>query len=77
MKLTIRVGRKHTLYLPKEVVEKLRIREGDKLLLEVHGDKIIVRQLPRLLEKRRYWAKTSIEEFEQESEEQTRIAEED
>jgi len=58
-------------------VEKLGLREGDKLLLSTEGDRLVVRPLPRLFKRRSYWAETSIEDFERESEEQTRLAESD
>ncbi|HID41570.1 MAG TPA: AbrB/MazE/SpoVT family DNA-binding domain-containing protein [Pyrodictium sp.] len=77
MSLVIRVGRKYALYLPREVVEKLGLHEGDKLLLSIRGDEIVIRPLPRLLKERGYWTETTLEDLERESEEQTRLAEED
>jgi len=38
----VRVGRKFTLVIPKSVREKLKIREGDILTLQVEGEKIIL-----------------------------------
>jgi len=77
LSLVIRVGRKYALYLPKEIVEKLGLREGDRLLLSIRGNELVLRPLPRLFKERSYWAETTVEEFEEESEELTRISEED
>jgi len=38
-----KVGRKFALYLPKSVVKALGIREGDKVLIAVEGNSIVVR----------------------------------
>lgn len=40
-----RIGRKYALYLPKAVVKELDLKEGDKVLLSVAGDKVIVQTL--------------------------------
>ena len=77
MSLVARVGRKYALYLPREVVERLGLREGDRLLLSIRGDELVLRPLPRLLRERSYWAETTVEELEAESENLTRVSEED
>jgi len=41
----VRVGKKHALYLPKSVVRALGLREGDKLLLIVEDDKIVLQKI--------------------------------
>jgi len=38
----VRLGKKNTIYLPKNVVNALNLREGDKLVLKVIGDKIVL-----------------------------------
>jgi len=38
-----KVGRKFALYLPKSVVKALGIKEGDKVLIAVEGNSIVVR----------------------------------
>ncbi len=58
-------------------MEKLGLGEGDKLLLTVKEDEIVLRPLPRLFRRRPYWAHTTPDEVEKEAEEQTKIAEED
>jgi AbrB family looped-hinge helix DNA binding protein len=73
--LVVRVGRGYAVYLPREVVERLGLREGDRLLLTVRDGELVLRPLPRLLRERGYWAETSVEEFEAESEELTRLVE--
>jgi len=45
MALTIRVGRKGTIVLPKSVRESLGIAEGTLLELEVRGREIVLRPL--------------------------------
>lgn len=77
MGLVVRVGRKYAVYLPREVVERLGLREGDRLLLSIRGDELVLRPLPRLLRERGYWAETTVEEVEAEGENLTRLAEED
>ncbi len=77
MSQIVRVGRKYALYLPREVVEKLNIREGDKLLVMLRDGEIVLRPLPRLLRKRRYWAETTVEEFEAESQKLVEASEAD
>lgn len=39
---SVRVGRKFTLVIPKSVRERLKIREGDILTLQVEGEKIVL-----------------------------------
>ncbi|MFP3984610.1 MAG: AbrB/MazE/SpoVT family DNA-binding domain-containing protein [Candidatus Bathyarchaeia archaeon] len=47
MSLTMeaRVGKKYTIYLPKAIVEATGIREGEKVLLRVAGNTIILETL--------------------------------
>jgi len=44
MSLTVetRVGKRYAIYLPKTVVKTLGMKEGDKVLLRVSGDHIIL-----------------------------------
>jgi len=39
---SVRVGRKFTLVIPKSVRERLKIREGDILTIQVEGEKIVL-----------------------------------
>ena len=48
MSYIVTVGRKHALYLPKGVVERLQLKEGEKLLLTLEGDRIVLRRVPDL-----------------------------
>ena len=48
--LRVRVGRRFTITIPKEVREKLGIKEGDELDLIVVNDSIILRKTMSLLE---------------------------
>jgi len=71
----VRLGRKYALYLPKNVVKTLGLKEGDNLLLEVRGNTLILKPVPRLFKKRKYWSETSVNEFEAESEEIIKVSE--
>jgi len=37
-----KIGKKFALYLPKSVVDLLRIKEGDRVKISVEGEKMIV-----------------------------------
>lgn len=41
-----RIGKKYTLYLPKAVVEALNLKEGERVLLRVSGNTLILETLP-------------------------------
>jgi len=41
-----RIGKKHTIYLPREVVEEAEVQEGMKILITVEGNQIIIEPLP-------------------------------
>jgi len=69
MSQIVRLGRKYAIYLPKNIISSLNLKEGDKFILKVEGDQIILKPLPKFLKKRPVWRKTSIEEFEKGSEE--------
>mgnify|MGYP001031050947 CR=1 FL=1 len=47
MSLTIeaRVGKKYAIYLPKPVVEALGLKEGERVLLRVSGNALILETL--------------------------------
>ena len=45
MVLKVRVGKKLAIYIPKKVAEKLDIREGDVLLMDVKEDKIELKKI--------------------------------
>ncbi len=67
----IRVGKKRALYLPKEILEAVGLREGDLVIVRAEGKRIVVERAldPFLLAvSRKKWASTTVEEFENESE---------
>lgn len=68
MSLIVRIGKKNAIYLPKKITERLNLREGDLLLVEIEENSIVMKPLPRLLKKRRIWSTTTIKELEEESE---------
>jgi len=77
MSLIVRLGRKNAIYLPRQVVEKLRLREGDRLVVELRDREIVLKPLPRIFDEEiEYWGSASIEEIERESEELMKYAEE-
>lgn len=47
MSLTMeaRVGKKYTIYLPKAIVEAIGLREGERVLLRVAGNTVILESL--------------------------------
>jgi len=45
-----RVGKKYTIYLPKAIVEAIGIREGQKVLLRVAGNTMILESLQDTIE---------------------------
>ena len=67
--LTIRVGKKFAIYLPKEVIKELNIKEGDILLLGIRNDEIILKHIKSELPKVKYWSKVSPDEVEKVGEE--------
>jgi len=69
MGLTVRVGRKGTIVLPKSVRESLGITEGTLLELEVRGHEIVLRPLD-LWDKVWGCCKGSAEEAEKELDEE-------
>ena len=42
---TVKVTRKYQVTIPRDVREELGIRIGDRILVEVEGDKIVLRPL--------------------------------
>jgi len=48
--LKVRVGKRFTITIPKEVREKLNIREGDELIITITDDSIILRKSKSLIE---------------------------
>ena len=70
-RILLRIGRKGAIYLPRKVMRKLGLNEGDYLLLRIKDNRIIIDIIPDpflLAVKSKKWAKTTVEEFEKESE---------
>jgi len=68
-----KVGRKGAVYIPKRICEQLGISEEDKVLMRIEGNKLVLEFIPdplSLAGKIRKWAKTTVKEFERESEEE-------
>ncbi|EWG06485.1 MAG: hypothetical protein ASUL_09359 [Candidatus Aramenus sulfurataquae] len=65
----IRVGKKFAIYLPKEIVEEMKIKEGDLLMVVKEGDKI---SLIPLKKPTKYWAEINADEVEEVGEEITK-----
>ncbi|MCK4387125.1 MAG: AbrB/MazE/SpoVT family DNA-binding domain-containing protein, partial [Candidatus Pacebacteria bacterium] len=67
-----KVGKRSTLYPPKELMRRLGLEEGYKIVFRVEGDRLIIEKAkdPWMLALQTYkWAETTVEEFERESEE--------
>ncbi|MEM0050165.1 MAG: AbrB/MazE/SpoVT family DNA-binding domain-containing protein [Candidatus Bathyarchaeia archaeon] len=68
-----KVGKKGAIYIPKHICEQLGISENDRVLMRVEGGKLILEFIPDPLSlaiKVKKWAKTTVEDFERESEEE-------
>jgi len=66
-----KVGRKGAVYLPKRIMRLLGVEEGDRVLMRVEGTKLVLEFVPDPLSlalRVRKWARTTVEEFEAESE---------
>lgn len=69
----IRVGKKGAIYLPSKIRRRLGIREGDRALIKVEDNRVVIEFIPdpfSMALKVRKWAETTVEEFERESEEE-------
>ena len=67
-----KVGKRSTLYPPKELMRRLGLKEGYTIVFRVEGDRLVVEKIkdPWMLALQTYkWAETTVEEFERESEE--------
>ncbi len=42
----VKVGKRYTIVIPKSIREKLRLKEGSKVLLRISGNRIIIEPLP-------------------------------
>ncbi len=71
MSKIIQIRKRNALYLPKEIIEKMGIREGDKLMVEVSENSIVLRPVKQL-KMEEYWSETRPEEVEEVGEEITR-----
>ncbi len=66
-----KVGKKGAIYLPRHIMRTLGVKEGDKILIRVEGNKLVLEFVPDPLSlalRTKKWAKTTVEEFEAESE---------
>ena len=50
MSLIARVSRRYQVVIPKEIRKVLGIKEGDRVVFEIEGDKIRIRKLGNFLE---------------------------
>ena len=72
MSITVRVGKRGTIVIPKKVREKLGIKDGDILTLHMEGNRIIIETMDlwNELRKRSRRLKMSAEELERELDEE-------
>ncbi len=61
MGLINRIGREDIIYLPKKIVRELGISEGDRVVISIEGDKIIIRPIRKFFRRKSYWSRTIIE----------------
>jgi len=67
----LKVVKKGAIYLPKQVIERLNISEGDKVLMKIEGNRLVLEFIPDPLSlalRIKKWTKTTVKEFEKESE---------
>jgi antitoxin MazE len=69
MSLTIegQIGKKHTIYLPKAVVDEASLEEGMRIQITVEGNRIIIEPIPdpiALAMHGKKFAKMTIEDIE-------------
>lgn len=67
-----KVGKRSTLYPPKELMKRLGLEEGYNIVFRAEGDRLIVekvKDLWTLALQTRKWGETTVEGFEKESEE--------
>ncbi len=76
MQLISKVGKRYAIYIPKKIVKELNLREGDKILITIGKEgEIIIKPIKSFFTKRKYWSETTLGELEFESEELTRMIE--
>jgi len=69
--IVTRVGKKGAIYIPKRVMERLGIGEGDRVIMRVEGRKLILEFIPDpllLALRQKKWARVTVEEIKRESE---------
>ena len=72
LEIETKVSKKNTIYIPKSIAEAVGLREGMRVKLKVEKGRIIIELIPgpftlALISPK--FAKTTVEEFEEESEE--------
>ena len=60
----VRIGRKRAIYIPKEIAEKLGLEEGDKVILEVIDNKLVLTPIS-IRGETEFWGEVSIKEVEE------------
>ncbi len=68
----VRISKKYTIYIPREISRRLNLREGDYVRLRVERNKLIIEPIVNpfdLALSNKKYAKITFEEFEKTSEE--------
>ena len=50
MSIQLKVGSKGELFLPKKIREKMNIKPGDKIFVEMSDDKMVIRKVDDLVD---------------------------
>ena len=69
--IVLRIGKKGTIYIPKSILRDMNIKEGDPVIVRIENNKLVLEIIPdplTLALKVKKWAKTTVAEFERESE---------
>lgn len=68
--ITGRVGKRNTLYPPKELLEAVGLKEGDMIIYQIENGRLIIEPVVNPFDyalKVKKWAKTSLSEIEESS----------
>jgi len=69
----VQIGKRRAIYIPKNIAEKLGLKEGDKVVLDVINNKIVLTPIKTGAEQE-FWGEVDIEEVEKTGEEITKRA---
>jgi antitoxin component of MazEF toxin-antitoxin module len=75
MSVTGKVAKKRALYPPKRVMDELGLKDGDLVKYKIENDRLVVEPVRDPIElalSSKKWGKTTVKEFERDSEREQR-----